>query len=972
MADQPPGTLELIAKELALAFQPIEEKFASGKIRATLASLGLRLPENLETFADFITTITDLITQAGKIPTLVTEVENAVQNEDLGAAITAVKDVSQFLKDIITDATNIGTELKSISGSLAGVDAGELTTFAEELPIRIFEYLIVYHLEGYFPVLLNILNIAGLVTYEEVPGVDGNVSNPAYLKRSITLDNFGNFFNDPGNYFKLLYGWGDPTYDGKKLFSNINKLISTVGLPVIYHWPKLPADIPSFEFSFLTLQPYLTGPKKGLELILQGDLSKGLEIKLPFIKDNWFFDMVINADIKASTSLILDSGGNFTLVPPSGQADGDLSFNFVMDPPAGQPSMLILGETGGSRITVNEFKTGIKTSFDWNSGTNQAEGSFAWETALSQCKVIVDTSNSDGFIGAILGKTKIEGDFDLLIGVSSSKGLYFQGSSALEIQLPTHIDLGPVSIEGLNLTIKFDSGTIPVSVGANIKGDLGPLVVVVDNIGVTGTFSFPPNNSGNLGPLQLDLGFKPPDGVGLSIDTGIIKGGGYLYINTDKGEYFGALELEFEDLFSLKAVGIVNTRMPDGSPGFSLLIIITADFVPIQLGFGFTLNGVGGLLGLNRTMSVDALKEGVKTGAVNSVLFPQDIIANIDKIVSDLEAIFPVYQGHFIVGPMGELGWASIITLEIGILIEIPDPKIAILGILKAIIPTEDVPILKIQVNFVGIIDFDNQIILFNASLYDSTLLIFTLTGDMAFRLCWGDHPYFLLSVGGFNPAFKDAPADLQNMVRLGISLLNNDYLKLSVTCYFAVTSNSVQFGANAQLYAGVGALNIQGWLGFDVLFQFDPFSFAFGINIGLTLCSGSTVIMGITVSGNLTGPTPWDIQGEATYTLIFVPISVSFQKTWGDSATDQSQNKIDIIQLLTDAIANNGNWQAVIPDNNSQHVSIKSITPGTTDPVVHPFGTLTFSERIAPLGIDITRFGNDLPKDANHFDIVA
>ena len=57
--------------------------------------------------------------------------------------------------------------------------------------------------------------------------------------------------------------------------------------------------------------------------------------------------------------------------------------------------------------------------------------------------------------------------------------------------------------------------------------------------------------------------------------------------------------------------------MPDGSPGFSLLVVITAEFAtPIQLGFGFVLVGVGGLLGLNRSMNVEALAEGVRTGAV--------------------------------------------------------------------------------------------------------------------------------------------------------------------------------------------------------------------------------------------------------------------------------------------------------------------------------------------------------------------
>ena len=55
-------------------------------------------------------------------------------------------------------------------------------------------------------------------------------------------------------------------------------------------------------------------------------------------------------------------------------------------------------------------------------------------------------------------------------------------------------------------------------------------------------------------------------------------------------------------------IGVLDTIMPDGSSGFSFLLIITFTLPPIQLGFGFTLNGVGGLGGVNRTMNTDALQ----------------------------------------------------------------------------------------------------------------------------------------------------------------------------------------------------------------------------------------------------------------------------------------------------------------------------------------------------------------------------
>ena len=237
--------------------------------------------------------------------------------------------------------------------------------------------------------------------------------------------------------------------------------------------------------------------------------------------------------------------------------------------------------------------------------------------------------------------------------------------------------------------MKIEPRKIPVSVGADLKLALGPLVAVVENMGVTATLSFPPGNSGNLGPLQFDVGFKPPNGVGLSLDAGGFKGGGFLMFDSEKGEYAGALELDFKGLFSVKAIGIINTKMPDGSTGFSLLIVITAEFTPIQLSFGFTLNGVGGIFGLNRTIIVAALAEGIRTNAIKSILFPENVIANITRIISDIKQFFPPQQDHFVVGPMAKLGWGtpSIITVELGLLLDLPNPMFAIVGVLKAVLP---------------------------------------------------------------------------------------------------------------------------------------------------------------------------------------------------------------------------------------------------------------------------------------------
>ena len=158
--------------------------------------------------------------------------------------------------------------------------------------------------------------------------------------------------------------------------------------------------------------------------------------------------------------------------------------------------------------------------------------------------------------------------------------------------------------------------------------------------------------------------------------------------------------------------------MPDGSPGFSLLIVITAEFGSgIQLGFGFVLVGVGGLLGLNRTMNLQALMEGVRSGAVESVMFPRDVVANAPRIISDLRTLFPPQQGKFLIGPMVKLGWGTppLLTASVGIIIEIPG-NVAIVGVVKLALPAEEAAILVLQVNFAGAIEFDKQRLFFFAS----------------------------------------------------------------------------------------------------------------------------------------------------------------------------------------------------------------------------------------------------------------
>lgn len=551
--------------------------------------------------------------------------------------------------------------------------------------------------------------------------------------------------------------------------------------------------------------------------------------------------------------------------------------------------------------------------------------------------------------------------------------------NAFNKQIPLHKNLGNiVGLETLTLKLNADDAlhNFELETSLDFWIRFGPAITIsISRLGMT-LNAKKLDHSGGIFGYDLVPGIKWPTGAGIRINAGVVKGGGFLYLDPEKGEYFGSLELSFKNLFDLKAVGILNTIMPDGSKGFSLLIIITAEFSPVQLGFGFTLMGVGGLLGVNRRAEVEALRVGLKTNALKSILFPQDVVGNIQRIISDIKQIFPIKQDSFLIGLMGKIGWGTptLIYIELGIILELPEPKIIILGVIKMSLPTEETGLIKIQVNFLGVIDFQNKFLYFEAVLFDSQLVGFPLTGSLALVVAWGNNSTFGLSIGGFHPDFKDypvvptLPGAFHNMDRVSLQLLSGDNPRLGIECYFAVTSNTVQFGAKAELLAeGPAGFNLYGCLSLDVLFIFDPFSFIVRLEATLAIRHNRSILFGIHFVGTLSGPTPWRIQGEVSFGVLFVTVTIGFDTTWGDDAPQISKETEDLKSLIASELGKDMNWKPVIPDFHNIHVTVRTLKEDEKVALlIHPFGAITFSQRSLPLNFDVKKYGNKKPLHDN------
>ena len=948
MSDQA-DTLASVATELAKLIEPLRTELVAPRTQGFFAQMGIPLTDPQA--AGLSGPLTTIVTNTGAMIALIPEIITAIEAEDWGTVAQKAILATVKLGKVIS-------ALDALSTAAQGLVVPDALVIAK----RIFDTLTARYLDA-MRGLNDVLEFIGLLERDDFNADSVDPANPPYTVSSYNFGAIGDWLSDPAAKAVSLYGW-DASFDGHLLFPRLERLVALSGLPVVYDDTSTPKRL---DMVLVEMVPTTSGAA-GLALRLKSDFSTGT-ITIPLGADA-SLEVQAAADIPLDCELAFRTDGSVTFTPPSVTSfEGTFGAKLKLkhDPP--QP-FIVFGQAGGSRLEFGDFTLGVLTTLQFASGA--ASGQLDLSGTLNDGKVIIDGRKGDGFIGKILPGTYIEADFSMLMGVSTERGFYFSGSSALEVRLPTHIELGPISIEALTLAAALRDGKIPISIGADIRALLGPIEAVVQNMGVTATLSFPPGNSGNLGPAQLDIGFKPPNGVGLRVKAGPITGGGFLSFDFDKGEYIGAMELSFKGVFTLKAIAIINTKMPDGSKGFALLILVTAEFTPIQLGYGFVLIGVGGLLGLNRSFDSEALRLGVRTGGVSSVLFPPDVIGNIVRIVSDLKAFFPIAQGHFVVAPMGKLGWGAraLITLEIGIILDIPAPQLTIIGVLACILPTEDEPVLKLQVNLAGGIDFDKGLIWFDASLFDSSLLVFTLSGDMALRIGWGDQKIFIISVGGFHPAFKEIPPDLTSMRRIGIALLSGDNPRLMAQTYFALTSNTLQSGARVELYAEAAGFNIYGHLGYDLLVQLIPFHFVADIYAGLALRNGTDVIAGIDVSCELSGPQPWHVKGDARLKVLFFSISIGFDETWGDDPVTLLLDLIDVLSLIEDAVKDSRNWIVELPTNLRQTVTLRQSEPPADALLLHPFGVLSVSQKIAPLGMAINKFGNQLPSGDTTFNI--
>ena len=854
----------------------------------------------------------------------------------------------------------------------------------KELPKRLVDFLLVNYVANKAPPAFAILHLIDVIDYPYFEA-DPAKFQLEHVRPVIHYGHFKTLVADPALLAEEAYGWNTPQFASSRLLLRLSLLFQTLGMSsriqpldrqaeqiwlnrAVSEEAEIMPQLIAFLFeergavagfrlglSIFGARPSAEGASDGglgLVPIVRGEVEG--EIPLHAFEDT-VFEFSAQAEVLKRIALILRPNLPLQVQTASslGQlANGRFALGIRHGRAEGEAKTLVTFP-GGSGFSLRQFT--LQGGVDKTSET--ASESFV-ELGLLGCEMTFSLSEADGFLSSTIARDRIEAPFDVRIGWTSSNGIYFHGGAGLDVTVPLHAALGPISLESLHLALDTRDEYFDVEASTSGSLTLGPLAVTFDRLGLLVNVSF---NGGNLGVFGLSPRFKPPTGLGLVIDAAVVVGGGYLFFDAQKEEYGGILQLEIAETIAVKAIGLLTTRMPDGSKGFSLVVIIAAEgFPPIQLGFGFTLTGIGGLLGVNRTVMVDVLRSGLKNGTLGSILFPDDPIRNAPQIVSDLRAVFPPVRDRYVFGPMAIIGWGTpaILTLEIGLILELPEPvRLIILGRLRAVLPDEEHALVQVRMDAIGVIDFNKEEVSLDATLYDSRILAFVLTGDMALRANWGTQPNFVLAIGGFNPRFS-APAGFPQLARLALSLGDSDNPRLRFESYLALTSNTVQFGARLDFSYSAAGFTLAGLLGFDALFQFAPFEFIADVGAMVALKRGSSVLMGLFLDLTLAGPTPWHVWGKATFKVLFFKVSIRFDHRFGHEEPPALPEPIDVLTLLADALGDRRNWSSALPRGEPAIVSLRDSATTATQRV-HPLAQLTVRQRVVPLNRPVTRFGN-------------
>lgn len=959
------SALEAIARELAEALRTLGPRLGGGVVGGLVAELGHDLPGEIAEAGAVVDRAAALSGAATGLGPLITALTEAVDARDPVAAVVAGEVLLTATHEVFDGITALASALDAATAAAEDLPPerrDELRAFAATFARRLLDHLVVAYLTEKAPAVTAALGVLGLLDRESRPGDD---THPAHVRHTLRLHRLPGLLADPAATGREVYGWGTAGFDGLDLLGRLQRLVEEIYGEATLIVP--PDGSPVLEAFLFNVAVDDEADPPGLVASLRFPATEDVRTTYP-LAGSWRLEVDAAARFVADVAAVISPPLRFDLTPPGGTVAAEVTARLVGERPGDTVTLLNAGPF--ARLVARRVTAGLGLAASWDPVAGTARATPSLELRLEGASLAAGPG--DAFVRSLTRSAPVDGEFDLALGWTADRGLYVEGSAGLTARIPVGFSAIPfVDVNAVELAVDIDGQAVTARAGLEFGAHLGPLRATVVGMGVDARLTFP-EHGGNLGAADLAIDFAPPEGVALSMASGPLRGGGFLDHDPETGEYSGVLQLGSGQLL-FSAIGLLSTRRPDGEPGFSLVLLITGDFRPVRLGYGFTLNGIGGIVGINRTADVAALQQGLRTGALDSVMFPERVAENAPRILSDLRTFFPESYGSHLFGPMVQLGWGPVPVLEaeLGLVLELPDPlRLVVIGRVRMGLPSLRTPLGRFNLDVLGVLDFDAGTLAVDARLFDSRIGVVTVNGDAAVRARWKGDPDFALSIGGFHPRFRP-PAGFPALRRVSLSLTRGSNPRVRLLGYLALTSNSVQFGARVEAYAAWRRFSVEGYLSFDALFRFDPFGFVVDVTAGATVKRSGRTLLSVDLRLRVSGPRPWHVAGTASFRVI-VRVTIGIDLTVGTRPSVERATPVDLGALLAAELARPASWSGQLPPDGGSAVTLRDIPAGPDVVVVHPQGRLEVRQTLCPLGERLDKYGERALARADEFAIAA
>lgn len=919
------GTLVAALAQVASVLEDLPEALDDDRAVVTLTALGLEDAESVlddpgfRSARDGVTAAVDALTAlAGTLG------EPGIL--DAAQLVTLAADLAHAVQDVVTGVERVGTVLAGFSGEAPA-------------PAELFDAafaLVVVPALGPAPWLLEVLTLLGIVTWTQVPTDEATLEIP-----SVDWQALVNLVMSPGPNLEQMFEDQGATL-AKGLLAALTTSLRRSSVPVL---PSL--DDPD-RVEAIVLDAWPDGPRTlGFEVGVPVELEGGGEVALR--DTGWSLSWEVAVEVLGGSTGTWTWGGWPSLTPADD--DGRVEASLGLGRGAGP----VLSIPGGPAIQADSINVEVTVTMADTAPGQSGDIVTAFGASLTGLRL--EATATDGLLAALFDAVAI-GPLDVALGWSPSEGISVEGRPGISLDVPMALTIGPVTVTGLAIVVTVTPGLLTIEATGTLEARLGIVDLSVEGLGLELAVGSAVDGGTSIGPGRLRIGAAPPTGIGVATDVGVASGGGFLRIDVEAGRYDGVIDL---DVMSVRicAVALIDTRA-EGVDGWSMFFALFLDLPSIQLGFGFTLLGVGGLAGINRGVDVDALGSSVRSGALDTVLFPADPIADAPLVIAELSTIFIAAADSYVIGPVVKLGWGTptLIEARLGVVIQLPDPiVIAVLGSLSAILPTKEADLVALNLDVAGVIDFDAGTLSIDASLHHSHVVGFSLSGDMALRADFKYAQSFLMAVGGFHPAF-DPPGDFPALNRLYFGITAGSILRLDFESYFALTSNTVQFGAFFEIEAEVLGFGIEGGAGFDALVQFSPFLIVTSVDFEVTLVAVGVDLAGVMLHASVEGPNRWHVIGTATFKVLGIEKSIRVDEVIGNKETEPAIEVPDLAGELLTALRRDDAW-SVLPVSEAGVTLSERGNAVAGELRATPNSMVAVSQRLVPLGVELETYGD-------------